>query len=170
MSTLDTSVTTDRLLLRLRVEEFLYEEAALLDAWRLQDWLELVDEGARYYVPPTDRPDARDSVETAFIISDRYELLVGRVNRLETDAAWVERPRSRTHRMISNVRITGVEPQIVARSNFIVHRVRRGVTDCFTGTYEHHLRPEGDSFRITERWAILQAEALQPLGKIGFIL
>ena len=30
------------------VEEFLYEEAALLDAWRLDDWLALMTEDAVY--------------------------------------------------------------------------------------------------------------------------
>ena len=42
--------------LRLDVEEFLYAEAALLDAWRLDDWLELFTADARYEVPSTDRP------------------------------------------------------------------------------------------------------------------
>ena len=42
--------------LRLDVEAFLYDEAALLDAWRLDDWLALFTRDARYEVPSTDRP------------------------------------------------------------------------------------------------------------------
>ncbi|MDO8363953.1 MAG: aromatic-ring-hydroxylating dioxygenase subunit beta [Actinomycetota bacterium] len=169
-----TSTVTDALLLRLRIEDFLFTEAELLDAWKLDEWLALFEPDGRYFVPPTDRPDARDTIATAFIIADDHERLTGRVRRLATDAAWVERPRSRTHRVVGNVRVESgtdsVGDDVVARSSFIVHRVRRGVTDCFTGRYEHRLRVVGDSFRIRERWAVLTAEALQPTGKIGFIL
>ena len=41
---------------RADVEDFLYHEAALLDDWRLDDWLELLAEDAAYYVPSTDAP------------------------------------------------------------------------------------------------------------------
>ena len=36
------------------VEDFLYAEADLLDAWRYDDWLALFEEGARYEIPTTD--------------------------------------------------------------------------------------------------------------------
>jgi 3-phenylpropionate/cinnamic acid dioxygenase small subunit len=39
---------------RQEVEDFLYEEAALLDEWRLEEWLQLLTEDAAYYVPSTD--------------------------------------------------------------------------------------------------------------------
>lgn len=163
--------TTPATLLRFEVEDFLFAEAALLDAWRLTEWLQLFDEDARYLVPPTDRPHARDTVHTAFIIADDRQRLAGRVARLETDESFVERPRSRTRRLIGNVRVEQVDDDVVvARSNFIVHRTRRAVVDCFTGCYEHRLRRAADSWLIGERWAILDAEALQPHGKIGFLL
>ena len=41
---------------RAQVEDFLYHEAALLDAWRLDEWLELLTEDATYRVPSNDRP------------------------------------------------------------------------------------------------------------------
>jgi len=43
-----------QLLRRLAVEDFLYREAALLDDWRLDDWLELFTEDCRYAVPATE--------------------------------------------------------------------------------------------------------------------
>ena len=43
---------------RQQVEDFLYAEAALLDAWRLDDWLLLFDEDAKYEVPCNDAPTA----------------------------------------------------------------------------------------------------------------
>ena len=44
----------DLLMLRLRVEDLLYREADLLDAWKLDEWLTLYTDDAHYYVPPSD--------------------------------------------------------------------------------------------------------------------
>ena len=41
---------------RQEVEDLLYKEAALLDEWRLEEWLELLTDDAVYEVPPTDVP------------------------------------------------------------------------------------------------------------------
>ena len=45
-------------LTRGEIEEFLIHEAALLDEWRLEEWLALMAPDARYLVPPLDAPDA----------------------------------------------------------------------------------------------------------------
>ena len=45
--------TTQSLSVDIRdVEQFLYEEAAFLDDWKLTEWLELFEKGASYHVPP----------------------------------------------------------------------------------------------------------------------
>jgi p-cumate 2,3-dioxygenase beta subunit len=41
---------------RQEAEDLLYKEAALLDEWRLDEWLELLTEDATYEIPPTDVP------------------------------------------------------------------------------------------------------------------
>jgi Ring hydroxylating beta subunit len=58
-----TPATAENLLLRLAVEHFLFEEAAHLDNWRLDDWLALFTEDGRYVVPTTDLPNG-DGSET----------------------------------------------------------------------------------------------------------
>jgi p-cumate 2,3-dioxygenase beta subunit len=45
-------------LTRAEVEDFLYEEAALLDEWKLAEWHALFTEDATYRVPSTDVPEA----------------------------------------------------------------------------------------------------------------
>ena len=45
----------ENLMLRLAVEHFLFEEAALLDNWRLEEWLALFTEDCLYVVPTTDQ-------------------------------------------------------------------------------------------------------------------
>ena len=47
----------ERPVTRAEVEDFLYHEAALLDDWRLDEWLGLLTDDAAYYVPPNDKPE-----------------------------------------------------------------------------------------------------------------
>src|SRR5919205_2978411 len=92
---------------RATIEDFLYEEAALVDEWRLQEWLALLTEDATYEGPSTDTPDG-DARTTLFIIADNIERIRSRVHQLLGKSAWAENPRSRTRRLISNVRILEV--------------------------------------------------------------
>jgi p-cumate 2,3-dioxygenase beta subunit len=154
------------------VESFLYHEAELLDAWKLPEWLQLLTEDCTYHVPSTDAIDSTTPDETVFIIADSYPQIVGRVERLESELAFVERPRSRTRRLITNVRVhhndTG---EFEALSNFAVYRYRRGSSHLFTGEYRHVLvRGAQGDFRIRERRATLDCEELRPQGKVSFIL
>ena len=66
---------------RNEVEDLLYKEAALLDEWRLEEWLELLTEDAIYQVPPTDVPEG-DARNTLFIISDDAVRIRSRVKQL----------------------------------------------------------------------------------------
>ncbi len=66
---------------REQIEDFLYYEAALLDEWRLDKWLELLTDDASYYVPSTDTPDG-DHRTTLFLIADDAVRLRSRVKQL----------------------------------------------------------------------------------------
>src|SRR5207247_2190179 len=94
---------------RAEVEDFLYREAALLDAWRLDEWLELLTEDAVDRVPSNDRPDA-DPKQALFTIADDIQRIRARVARLKDPHAHAEQPPSRTRRLISNVRIVESSP------------------------------------------------------------
>jgi p-cumate 2,3-dioxygenase beta subunit len=154
------------------IERFLYDEAALLDEWRLPEWLELLTEDCRYLIPAPDAREADDTSNTLFIIADDYQQIVGRVTRLESDAAFVERPRSRTRHLVTNVRVDPVDDNVFrVESNFAVYRSRRGVVDVFFGRYRHLLVRESDGrLKIKERRAVLDSETLRPQGKVSFIL
>jgi p-cumate 2,3-dioxygenase beta subunit len=153
------------------VEELFYREAALLDAWKLEEWLGLLTEDATYYVPPNDKPDA-DHRTTLFTIADNNARLRERVKRVSDPSCHAEQPRSRTRRMIGNVRITGSDGDTIhVAANFIVHRFRRGEdVRVFVGEYRYQLRREGGALKIAERRAVLDAEELGTLGLVSFIL
>ena len=98
---LGVPATEENLLLRLAIEHFLWEEAALLDNWQLDEWLALFTEDARYVMPATDIPNG-DPKQDMMLVDDYYVHLRGRVDRLKSRHAHREYPSSRTRRLISN--------------------------------------------------------------------
>jgi hypothetical protein len=71
------------------VEKLLYREAALRDAWHLEEWLELLTGDAVYQVPPTDIPEG-DARNTLFIIADDAVRIRSRVKQLLGKSTWAE--------------------------------------------------------------------------------
>ena len=156
---------------RAEIEDLFYYEAELLDGWKLDDWLALMTDDATYYVPPNDKPDS-DHRFTLFTIADDIVRLRERVIRLKDPNCHAEYPPSRTRRLITNVRLTGVDGDTIsAAANFVIHRYRRGGTHQeFVGRYRYKLRRQHGMLKIVERRAILDAEELGALGSVSFIL
>jgi 3-phenylpropionate/cinnamic acid dioxygenase small subunit len=89
------------------IAQFLYEEAALLDERRLDDWVTLLAEDLSYTAPlRSTRAGADQSgnvVYTTKHFDDDYSSILGRLGRLKTKSAWAEDPPSRTRRLITNI-------------------------------------------------------------------
>lgn len=156
---------------RAEVEDFLYREAALLDEWKLEEWLTLLTDDAAYYVPPNDHPEG-DHRTTLFILADDIVRIRERVKRLMSPDCHAEYPHSRTRRMISNVRILGQDGDLVTvAANFVCNRFRRyeRVRE-YVGAYRFVLKRVGGDFRIKERRVIIDAHELGSLGAVSFIL
>jgi len=153
------------------VEDFLYHEAALLDEWKLDEWLDLLADDAIYQIPSTDAPDS-NARHALFLIADDLTRIKARVKRLNDTEAHAESPRSRTRRMIANVRITGCEGEKLSVSaNFSVYRYRRNSPlRLYVGRYEYCLRKTHGGLRIAERRVILDPTELGTLGAVSFIL
>ncbi|MBM4257754.1 MAG: aromatic-ring-hydroxylating dioxygenase subunit beta [Deltaproteobacteria bacterium] len=155
---------------RQQIEDFLYEEAALLDEWHLEEWLELLTEDAAYYVPSTDKPDG-DHKSTLFLVADDSTRIRSRVKQLLGRFAHAENPRSRTRRMISNVRIRSIEGSTIhVTANFAVYRSRLEQLDLYVGRYEYTLVQKDGQMKIRERRAILDMDSLRPHGKVSILL
>jgi p-cumate 2,3-dioxygenase subunit beta len=165
------TVVTPSVVTRAEVEDFLYHEAALLDDWKLAEWEALLADDAAYYVPPNDQLES-DHRSTLFLIADDRERIHQRIIRISDPNCHAEYPRSRTRRMISNVRILGVEGDLVSvTANFVCYRYRRyeRIRE-YVGVYRYVLRRVGDSFRIKERRVLIDAHELGSLGSVSFIL
>jgi p-cumate 2,3-dioxygenase beta subunit len=157
-------------LLRQQVEEFLYVEAALLDAWQLDDWLLLFDEDAKYEVPCNDAVDG-DPDHDLMLIDDNYTRLAARVERLNSRRAHREYPHSRTNHQVFNVRVHGVSAEeLSVTASFTVWRFRAGRTSCYVGRYRYRLRRGDGGFRIAAKRAELDMTDLRSVGDVAIIL
>jgi len=154
---------------RADIEDFLYQEAALLDAWRLDEWLALLTDDATYRVPSNDQPQS-DPKSALFTIADDIRRIRARVARLKDPHAHAEFPRSRTRRLISNVRILERSP-LVVEANFVIYRYRANEdVRTYVGRYRHTLVMRDGALRIQAREAILDSMELASLGTVSFIL
>src|SRR5438128_7951801 len=143
---------------RAEVEDLLYREAALLDEWRLEEWLTLLTDDAGYYVPPNDHPEG-DHHSTLFILADDIVRIRERVKRLMSPECHAEYPHSRTRRLIGNVRIVREDGDAVTvAANFVCHRFRRyeRVRE-YVGAYRFVLKRNGTGFRIKQRRVVIDA-------------
>jgi benzoate/toluate 1,2-dioxygenase subunit beta len=139
--------------LRERVEEFLFHEAKLIDEHCYDEWLALWTEDCLYWVPCNS--DDADPARQAMIIYDNRARLDERVYRLTSGAAWSQRPRSRTRRLISNVEVRETDGGYAVESNCLIAELRRSRQDLFAARMLHTLRPNGDSFRIALKKVLL---------------
>ncbi|MGE0829869.1 MAG: aromatic-ring-hydroxylating dioxygenase subunit beta [Hyphomonadaceae bacterium] len=153
------------------VERFFVDEAALLDEWRLEEWLELMAEDGSYLVPSLDRPDT-DHREALYLIADDMVSLRSRVGQFRAKTVWAENPRSRTRRLVTNFRILSDDGgEAVVAANFAVWRFQFEQTDTYVGRYEYKLaRQKEGGLKIRERRVYLDLETLRPHGKLSFIL
>ena len=156
--------------LRGMVEEFLFREAALLDDWRLDEWVDLFTPDARYVVPSTDLPEGDPRRDLVFI-DDDIARLRARATRLNSRHAHREHPRSRTRRFVSNVRVEETaDGQLSVSANLLVYRFRSGEGAPYVGTVEYILRRDGGDFRIAHRRAVLDMEDLSWHGAVSIIV
>lgn len=95
-----------------RILETLYDEAALLDERRFDDWVAMLAQDIIYQAPirltRTGAHRDRDVMRTMFHFDEDYGSLLMRTGRMQK-SAWAEDPPSRCRRFVTNVRIGETE-------------------------------------------------------------
>ena len=156
--------------LRREIEDFLYHEAELLDERKLREWLDLLSDDVRYWMPirhnPLDRPAAvseelSKAGESYYFNDDKQSLKI-RVERVYAKNAWAEMPPSRTRHLITNVRVKNDDGhEIEVHSNFLVYRTRMDTDqDLFVGMRKDILRRVDGGFKIARRTIVLDQAVL----------
>jgi p-cumate 2,3-dioxygenase beta subunit len=152
-------------------EDFLFNEAALLDQWRLNEWLELFTTDSVYEVPTMGAGADGQPDSALFYVADDYRRLQHRVTRLNKRTAHAEWPHSSTVHMVSNVRVVGSDDRgVQVASVFATFRSKHHITDTYMGHINYTITEVGGELRIRSKRVILGMNSLQPQGKISIIL
>lgn len=153
------------------VEQFLFREAALLDNRKFENWLDVVADDIRYFMPiRTNRSRREQHLEysgdqdSAYFDDDK-EMLKSRVRKLRTPGSWAEEPPSRTRHLVTNVVIEEDlgESRFLVSSAFLLYRnrVERHV-DILAGERRDVLRRADNplGFEIAARTILLDQATL----------
>ncbi|MGQ4555331.1 3-phenylpropionate/cinnamic acid dioxygenase subunit beta [Halobellus sp. GM3] len=164
----------EQLLLERRVEQFLYDEASLLDQRDQKEWLALLAEDVEYKAPlRITREHVNDSFSrSSYYFDEDYGSLQARVQRFESEYAWSERPPSRTRRFVTNVRASERDDGTVEAESYLLLYYGQGDSASHTflaGRREDVLRPDGETFTIAKRHVFLD-HAVPPIDKISVFL
>ena len=171
------------------VEQFLYREARLLDNRQLHQWVELLADDLRYWIPlrsnvyPSSsksiasldeaRQEEREFTEPheLAIMDETRDTLLRRIERLDSGLAWAEDPPSRTRHFISNVELepTEIPGEVRVYSNFIMYRTRgEREEDFYVGSREDILRHTDGGWLLAYRKVVLDQTVLSAKNVSNF--
>ena len=164
--------------LQQEIEQFLFYEGSLLDDHQLNEWLGLLADDIRYFMPlrrtlaNRDRTQEFSGARDIAYFDDSKPSMAQRVRKYNTSSAWAEEPASRTRHFVTNVRITPleVEGEYEVVSAFLIYRNRaEQQTDIFAGERIDGLRrSEGPAgFQLFNR-AILLDQSMLLANNISF--
>ncbi len=169
-----TESTIAHLLLKEEVSEFLYAEAELLDERNFEEWLDLLTDDIRYWMPmrrnvksnEMEREFTREGQDINWF-DEGKETLDRRVRQIRTGVHWAEEPLSRIRHFITNVQLLSATPsasdptEVSARCRFLVYRNRvETETDFLIGKREDTLRKVNGAWKIAERKITLDQNVL----------
>jgi 3-phenylpropionate/cinnamic acid dioxygenase small subunit len=164
-----------RFLLRLEIEEFLFQEADLLDRRCFREWLDLLTDDIAYFMPirrnvkfgeHDKKENTIEGVGISWFDEDKWTL-TKRVEQLMTGVHYAEEPLSRVCHLVTNVQIleTAEEPaspsEVTVRSRFLIYQNRMEDENyTFIGKRTDRLRREGRDWRIARREILLDQSVL----------
>lgn len=167
-----------RLLLTQDIAEFLYREAETLDERRYDEWLTLLADDIRYWMPMRrnvkfgegEREYTREGTDIAWF-DEGKETLTRRVWQIQTGIHWAEEPQSRIAHLVTNVQVVEASPsveeaqEVAVKCRFLIYRNRvETETDLLVGKREDWLRRVGDGqtndWQIARRRIILDQNVL----------
>jgi anthranilate 1,2-dioxygenase (deaminating, decarboxylating) small subunit len=141
------------------VEQFLYRKAELCDAQSWDEYLDLFDEHSEFHVPQWDSEHVYTTDPKRGMSLIYYANRTGledRVFRLRTGKSAASTPLPRTLHQITNVRIEEREGgELEVKGNWTTFYARQGIGEHFFGRVTYHLRPAGDSWKITRKHVLL---------------
>lgn len=162
-------LSLDDVLFQQDIEQFLFDEAALLDERRYQEWFDLLSDDLEYWMP-TRSTRARGDEANEFaplggvaFFDENKALISERIRKLDTDYSWSEDPPSRTRRIVANVRVLEKRPQgeVLVTCNLLLYRSRLARDeDMWAARREDLLRSTASGWQIARRHIFLDHVSL----------
>ena len=163
--------------IQIQIEQFLVHEARLLEDNRLDEWLGLLADDVRYFMPieetveqPSDGSPLMPASAFALFDDDKSSLTV-RAGRLKSRLTPAETPPALVQRLITNIQaVAAQEPdQYEVRSNFLIYQERRGRhSSTFIGRRDDLLCRVNGSFQIARREIHLAQSVLPATTSLFF--
>ena len=161
--------------LQLKIEQFYYREARMLDSRQYQQWFALLTEDVRYIIPSRTNPLVNNrehgneemiSIERGLededsdgcpIREEGYMLMMIRVERAYKINSWSENPPARTRRIVGNIEVIDDDgDKLTIYSNFHMHYARPGSNNfLYSGQRRDILLKADDSYKLSRREVIL---------------
>lgn len=148
------------------IEEFLYDEAHLLDERDFKSWIDTLAEDLRYFMPMEFNVKFGEQATREFTTRDAQMswfnegkwTLNKRVEQILTGVHWAEEPLSRVCRMVSNVQLTGWqsnaagELEVDVSSRFLIYQNRCEYEQYFfVGDRFDRIRRTAEGWRLAQR-------------------
>ncbi|MCE2469939.1 MAG: 3-phenylpropionate/cinnamic acid dioxygenase subunit beta [Dehalococcoidia bacterium] len=169
MTTQAQQSAVERMLRHHEIEQFLTHEASLYDERRYNEWLDLLTDDIRYYMPMLrnvkfgehERELTRE-MEDLNWIDEGKDILTKRIEQILTGVHWAEEPLSRIVHVITNVLIEDDRgDEVDVKCKFVTYRNRvETETDLFIGRREDTLRMVDGWWKIARRKVILAQSVL----------
>ena len=162
------------LLLKQAIEEFPLPRGRALDERRYEEWLELLADDVRYWMPmrrnvrfgELEREFTREGLDINWF-DEGKDTLTRRVQQILTGVHWAEEPLSRICHMISNIQLLHVRPCRAGAGRGrgqmpLPDLPQSGTdeTDILVGKREDVLRRVNGQWKIAQRKVILDQNVL----------
>ena len=164
------TATIEDHILRLEVEDFLWQEADLLDEFRYEEWLDLLTDDLTYWMPiranvpsrEMEHEMVKDGPALSWYTDDK-PTLEKRVSQIRTHVHWADEPYSRVSHIISNIQVLGWESanELKVKCRFVFYRNRHeDEQSTFIGKRIDTLRQTEDGWKIARREIYLDESVL----------
>ena len=148
------------------IEEFLYDEAHMLDEREFKAWIDTLAEDLRYFMPMefnvkfgehTSREFTKREAQMSWFNEGKWTLNK-RVEQILTGVHWAEEPLSRVCRLVSNVQLTNIqtndagELEVDVSSRFLIYQNRCEYEQYFfVGDRFDRIRRTSEGWRLAQR-------------------
>lgn len=148
------------------IEEFLYDEANLLDERRFKEWLDTLAEDLRYFMPMEYNVKFGEHAKRELTTREKQIswfnegkwTLAKRAEQILTGVHWAEEPLSRVCRLVTNVQLSAIETnasgeiEVDVTNRFLIYQNRCEYEQYFfVGDRMDRIRRTADGWKLAQR-------------------